>query len=305
MYEIKKSLFGNFELYRVENTQTGNGFSIVPEIGGTILDIWFDGRSILDGYETPEELAEGKWGKSAILFPFPNRMRDGSYEWNGQTFAFPVNSAPTNNAIHGFVRHEVFTCEATQATEHVASLTIAFTYDGHLAWYPFPFTLKMTFRISDDQAFQTEVSVTNHHTASIPVGFGWHPYFRMTEKVTDTQLHIPVCEKVEIDDRMLPNGTTTIFDQFNEKKPIGDTFLDNCFWANANYTLSIATDGRQLSLKAPVQQFPYFQVFTPPHRTSVALEPMSCNVDAFNNKNGLVELGAGETWNGEFIILVG
>ena len=252
----------------------------------------------------PSRSRLGKWGKCALLFPFPNRLRDGNYEWNGQTYSFPINSASTSNAIHGFVRHQEFEYEWGQSGENKASFTIAYQYDGHLEYYPFPFVLKITFTINDDRSFRTAVSVTNLHNASIPVGFGWHPYFRLTEQVEDCLLYMPVCEKVEIDDRMLPNGETTIFDHFNEKEPVGDTFLDNCFLAKSDYILSIEGDGRRLSLEAPAQQFPYFQVFTPPHRTCIALEPMSCNVDAFNNKNGLVELGTGETWSGEFGIKV-
>jgi len=58
-------------------------------------------------------------------------------------------------------------------------------------------------------------------------------------------------------------------------------------------------NGRYLTMKAPIAQFPFFQVFTPPHRESVALEPMSCNVDAFNNKQGLVSLAPDKKWGGK------
>lgn len=304
MYQITKSAFGQFALFKIENPDSGNGFSIVPEVGGTVLDIWFDGQSVLDGYQTPDELAEGKWGKCAILFPFPNRMRDGHYHWNGQTYTFPVNNAATNNAIHGFVRHQSFGHESGNVGDHSASFSISYDYDGHLEYYPFPFTLKITFTIGDDHKFAMETQVTNHHSSSIPVGFGWHPYFQMTERVEDSSMRLPDCEKVEIDDRMLPNGATTAFEDFSSLKPIGDTFLDNCFLAKADYTLVVSGGGRQLKVEASQSQFPYFQVFTPPHRTCVALEPMSCNVDAFNNKNGLVELAAGETWGGKFVVKV-
>ena len=54
--------------------------------------------------------------------------------------------------------------------------------------------------------------------------------------------------------------------------------------------------GRRMTLKASAKHFPFFQVFTPPHRESIALEPMTCNVDAFNNGQGLVSLAADKSW---------
>ena len=59
-----------------------------------------------------------------------------------------------------------------------------------------------------------------------------------------------------------------------------------------------------MAVKASMQDFPYFQVFTPPHRSSVALEPMSCTVDAFNNGGGLVRLMPGATWGASMELVV-
>jgi aldose 1-epimerase len=88
---------------------------------------------------------------------------------------------------------------------------------------------------------------------------------------------------------------------------VGDTFLDNCFFnkkASGTYQMTLEGARRRISVEANAKQFPYFQVFTPPHRESIALEPMTCNVDAFNNKNGLVTLASNETWEGKIEIAV-
>jgi len=41
----------------------------------------------------------------------------------------------------------------------------------------------------------------------------------------------------------------------------------------------------------PDRAYPYLQVYTPPHRKSIAIENLSSAPDAFNNKIGLIELG--------------
>ena len=66
----------SIKCFELQNPLTGNGFSIVPAVGANVLDIQFSGQSILDGHGTPEELEAGKWGKSTVLFPFPNRLED-------------------------------------------------------------------------------------------------------------------------------------------------------------------------------------------------------------------------------------
>ena len=49
-----------------------------------------------------------------------------------------------------------------------------------------------------------------------------------------------------------------------------------------------------------LKKWNFLQVFTPPHRQSIALEPMTCNIDAFNNQDGLKMLAPKETLSGVF-----
>ena len=43
-------------------------------------------------------------------------------------------------------------------------------------------------------------------------------------------------------------------------------------------------------------KYNFLQVYTPPHRKSIAIEPMTCAPDAFNNKDGLIVLGPFESF---------
>lgn len=79
MYHLEITPFGNFERFHLYNNETGNGFVLVPEFGACVLELRFGGRAILDGYTTPEEMIINKWGKNVVLYPFPNRLRQGRY----------------------------------------------------------------------------------------------------------------------------------------------------------------------------------------------------------------------------------
>lgn len=306
LFQLDESAFGAYRVYKFHHPETMHGFDIVPAVAANVTQIRFSGTNILDGYETPEELHDGKWGKSAILFPFPNRLRDGLYSWNGCDYSFPINNASTNNAIHGFVRHESFDVERIEVTEEHASITCRFVADGKNPSYPFPFIFKATFMMSHNGEFTARFAVTNHHDQSIPVGLGWHPYFRLSAKAEDHSLHLPPCERVEIDERMIPTGQRTVYSDFQDERLLGETQLDTCFAAAQSESIVKATlraAGHRLSVEAPRDQFPFFQVFTPPARTSIAIEPMTCNVDAFHNREGLAELAAGQTWEAQFRLI--
>lgn len=304
MYLLDSSPFGLWQRYTFFNPETGNGFSIVPEMGANVLDIQFARKKILDGYQTPEELSAGKWGKSTILFPFPNRLNDGKYQWEGATYTFPINNEATSNAIHGFARDCVFGVEQVVLTPQSAAISCILKHNGHPTGYPFAFTLRLQFTIDNDNTFTLQASCLNRHHHAIPVGFGWHPYFRLTPRANDHFLKMPDCSRVEINDRMIPTGKRSEYTDFQRKQRVKDTFLDTCFAAKrpSPYRLDLWGGNHKIGVSASGKQCPFFQIFTPPHRESIALEPMSCNVNAFLNGEGLVSLAPGKTWKADMKI---
>jgi aldose 1-epimerase len=306
MYQITTDAFGSYTRHTLESKSLGHGFSVVPEAGANVLDIWFEEQSVLDGFATPEELAGGHWGKSTLLFPFPNRLLDGKFTYEGVTYEWPINNAATGNAIHGFIRSEAFTVESTQVSGQGCSITLAVDYDGRHAFYPFPFKMEVTYRLGSDRSFGVSVRVENKANTHLPFGFGWHPYFRLVPQAADHSLQLVPGPRVEIDDRMIPTGKLLEQTDFQELTAIGDTFIDNCFKAEPEqYEVCLAGGERKLVFKANKRDWPYFQVFTPPHRTSVALEPMTCNVNVLNSGDGLIKLAPNAVWEAGFEFVIG
>ena len=305
MYELRQTPFGSHTRFDIFHKKSGNGFSIVPGQGANVLDIRFGDAPILDGYDSPEALEAGKWGKSSVLFPFPNRLAKGSYQWLGKTYQFPINNVATGNAIHGFVREMPFEVEYCFLAKDGASIRCFYDYDGRRDYYPFPFSLELAFTISNDGKFKVEIEVTNQGDTAMPFGFGWHPYFRLANAADAHSLKLPACEKVAIDEHMIPTGGRSVYSDFASNHVVGETVLDTCFQhlqATGTPKLTLSAAGRRLNVKASAKEFPFFQVFTPPHRESIALEPMTCNVDAFNNKQGLLTLQPDKQWKGKMEI---
>lgn len=305
MYQHTTSSFGRFERHTFFNEKINCGFSIVPEYGVVLMDTIFYGKNVLDGFATPEELEKQKWGKSIVLYPFPNRMHDGTYTHEGKTYHFPIDNAATNNAIHGFGKKMAHEINAMILADDYVSVTCVNEYDGHLPYYPFPCRFEITFTFSVEDGMEIEMNFKNTGTTSIPVGIGWHPYFSISEQIEDVSMQLGALEWIDIDERMLPTGKKTPYQKFQHLEKIGDTNLDNGFKIvdeSKNFEVVLETDGGVLFYWQVTgeRKYNFIQIFTPPHRNCIALEPMTSNIDAFNNKDGLVILQANENLGGKF-----
>jgi len=300
MYRHQILPFGKFQKQLIANEETGNAFMLVPAQGACIIEIQLGGKSIIDGCATPIELDLNNWGKSAILLPFPNRLDAGQYSWDGNNYEFPVNDPQTNNAIHGFATDKPMEITEINLEKDHAMIHCMYQYDGSIEAYPFPFNFSVHFMLKEPNAFEATFKVTNEGENALPLGMGWHPYFQLSDKVDDMELLFDSAEMVGLDERMIPTGKRYSYDEFETQKKIGATVLDNCFAIKNTdgtpFTLSLK--GKKGTLQywqeTGTGKFNYIQLFTPPNRKSLAIEPMTCNVNAFNNRDGLITLEPGE-----------
>lgn len=303
MYQHHIDSFGNFKKHIIENSN-GDSFTIVPAYGANLIDLKFKNKTVIDGFQTPEELKAGNWGKSILLFPFPNRLKDGKYTHRGVEYQFAINNADTQNAIHGFGFNMPFDVVKTYIGENEGAITCEYQHDGSHPAYPFKFTFQVQFTLKARE-LQVDMSFTNHESFEIPVGLGWHPYYRISERSDDTALQMPEVQIVAIDDRMIPTGEKQNFTDFETLKPIENNFLDNGFFIKKHNEVAEVILQSELGRLTCWQEtgagkWNFVQVFTPPHRMSIAVEPMTCNVDAFNNKDGLTLLSPNTTLGGRF-----
>ncbi len=295
--------FGEFERHRISHA--GNAFAIVPRFGCCLTDLIFEHQNVVDSYPTAAEMKENHWAKSAILVPYPNRLRDGEYQHADKKYSFPKNNAATQNSIHGFAKNAPMQVESIKLTPEKGVLTASWHYDGAVLGFPFPFLLKMSFSLTAKGNFAVEMKVTNLHHAPIPMGLGWHPYFGFA-LADDLKLQMPKnIQKIEIDDRMLPTGQKTDFKDFEKIKSLKGENLDNGFFIAPQGKMAktiLQNNRKRLTFWQEIGEgkWNFLQIFTPPHRQSVAIEPMTCNIDAFNNGDGLKILSTNETFGGKF-----
>lgn len=302
-FSIITDKFGEFERIKLVNTCSDEYISILPQWGGMLLSSALKINNslieILDCYGSPEELKEELAGsfKGSNLFPFPNRIDGGKYQANGNQLSLDINFPNENNAIHGLVYNKEFLIVHQEETDNSCKVQLSYSFDGSNTGYPFNYEYFLSYTLNES-GITIDNSVKNTGTSqAIPVGFGYHPYFTLGSKVDDIELEFASESTYLVGDRMIPTGETEKFDTFNTAKAIENYEFDTCFgFGDADKVHSTKLISKELNggmdiwQKGGEQGLKFVQIYTPPHRNSIAIEPMSCIANAFNNKIGLIEL---------------
>ena len=66
----------------------GERRAVVVEVGAGLRTYAIGGREVLDGYAADEMCASGR---GQVLLPWPNRIEDGSYEFDGRRAPAPAH----------------------------------------------------------------------------------------------------------------------------------------------------------------------------------------------------------------------
>ena len=184
------------------------------------------------------------------------------------------------------------------ANEESATLVLQHAYHGTDEGYPFSFNCIITYQLKKNNELIITTEIINRDNKPIPVQDGWHPYFTLGKKIDDLELAFQSKQQVVFDEQLIPTGRFMEYTEFVTSKKIKDTFFDNCFTLDMNAAQPLCilkdTDNKiQVEIK-PDKSYPYLQLYTPPHRQSIAIENLSAPPDAFNNGIHLIILVPGD-----------
>ena len=310
MFRIDDERFGKFTRLKLVDTNSKEYVSIIPEFGANVNEIVLSKKSIcysiLDGAKNYSELIKNEWYKGAKLIPFPNRIRDGKYTFNRRSYKLPINFPSQKHAIHGLLYDRKFTVKERTVSKGSSSILLEHLYLGGTDGYPFRFKVQIKFALSAN-GFECSTIIKNEASTRIPIGDGWHPYFRVKGRIDDLLLRIPSTQQIEVDSRMIPTGGLKPFEKFSSLSKIGDETIDAGFRLRKGQGLA-RTEllDQEHDLKITVWQetgemkYNYVQIFSPPSRDSIAIEPMTCNINAFNNGEGLIVLRPKSIFNATY-----
>ncbi|HEY1688945.1 MAG TPA: aldose 1-epimerase family protein [Solirubrobacteraceae bacterium] len=287
----------------------GEQRAVVVEVGGGLREYELAGQAVLDGYAESERCRSGR---GQILLPWPNRLRDGRYEWAGERQQLPLSEAARGNAIHGLVRWANWTV-AERSQAHATMAYVLHPQDG----YPFMLDLRVAYSLGED-GLTVQTTATNVGAEACPYGVGAHPYLTVgAETIDDCVLRAPAGRRLLADERAIPVGSEAVdgteYD-FRTPRRIGAQQLDTAFAdlqrdpdGLARVTLaSVTSETAQLPRSLTLWldgAYSHLMLFTGDtlpdtnrRRRSLAVEPMTCAPNAFQSGDGLRRLEPGESF---------
>lgn len=288
----------------------GDQRAVAVTVGGGLRVYEAAGEPVLDGY-AEDAICDGARGQ--LLVPWPNRIREGAYEFDGRHLQLPLTEPEQGNAIHGLARWLPW--RILQRAESSATLGLDLPAQPG---YPFQLELSVAYRLGAG-GLQVTQTATNVGRGPCPYGSGAHPYLSAAPGfVDDWELTVPADTALVTDDRQIPSGSqpvaSTVLD-FRAGRRIGDTRLDSAFTrlerdADGIATVTFSQSGRLLRIWVDAAH-EYLMVFTGDtlaperRRRGLAVEPMTCAPDAFRSGAGLGVLRPGETVAAEWGISPG
>lgn len=278
----------------------GGQRAVVAGVGAGLREYVAADRPLLDGYGVNEICPSGR---GQLLIPWPNRIEDGRYEFDGQTNQLPLDEPERRNAIHGLVRWAHWSVTEREPVRAVLEHTV-YPSPG----YPFALALRVEHSLSEE-GLKVRIEATNVGAEPCPYGAGAHPYLAVEGGSVDgVELRVPAGTVLESNERALPVGRAPVADEldFREARPVGSTRLDHCFTDLDRDADSLA---RVTLAGGPTlwvdESYPYLMVFTGDplpdvSRRSLAVEPMTCPPNAFRTGESLIVLEPGETHTGSW-----
>ncbi|HEY8399170.1 MAG TPA: aldose 1-epimerase [Flavihumibacter sp.] len=305
-FRITHSNQEGIPLVNLHDEETGAIVSIAPEQGAMLHAFIVQSESgpvnIINNYQNIGDIHENLSlsYKSSKLSPFPCRIENGRYEWDGKEYVF-ANRFPDGSAIHGLLFNKHFTIKEQETTAYFAAILFEYDYQAEDPGYPFAYRCQIRYTLLHDNTLQVQTILQNASDQVIPIADGWHPYFQLGEKVDDCTLRFPSKGMLEFSEKLIPTGAIIPYDNFNTGKRFGDTQLDNCFLVDPTAdqpVCELSNPALGLSIRFHTDEhYPYLQLYTPPARKSIAIENLSSAPNCFNNKIGLLTLNPGETIN--------
>lgn len=279
----------------------GNRRAIITEQGATLYRLIWDEVEILDTASEDGYAGAGCHGQ--LLMPWPGRVRDGKYEFDGQPYQLPINDLGHHAAIHGWARWATW-----QVREH-RNDCVTLTYRTFATpGYPWPLEFEQTYAWARS-GLQCRTVVKNAGADTAPFGFGQHPYFTLGAPVIDGGLlQLPASQYFEAQDDLTPKFPALAVEgtelDYRQPRPVGQSQLDVTFTGLERDDEGLATavfakaDGSLKVICRYDEAVTFLQIFSGDtlqsgRRHGLAIEPYTCLPDAFNNGVGLLRLNPG------------
>jgi aldose 1-epimerase len=253
------------------------------------------GNHLVDVLDSDPAFAETGRGPSGngipILFPFPNRIHAGKFEWDAKRYEIPL-AGNRPNAIHGFALDTPWRVIDKGARHVVGQWQLSRDAADRSAWWPTDCLIEVRYELRRS-TLHSEIRIANPDTRPMPWGFGTHAYFRLPLSPEGSVEHcliqapahaqwvlsefIPTGERIPVPaEKDIRRGayvrSAKFDDVLTDLRPEGDSLECIVMDEESGFEVVQACD----------RTFREVVVYTPPNRAAVCLEPYTCVTDAVN-----------------------
>ena len=279
----------------------------IPDNNGKLQDLLFGYREGDDIFKMGPDTNAG-----CRLTPFPGRVAYAKFNWNGNDYQLVNNVSWAPHALHGFLQNKEWNLLSFESDSEKCVATFGIDWPGAFTGFPFPFRAvnKITFT---GESYTVESTVTNIGKGDLPYSEGWHPYYTLGEKINGLQMTLPESNLAILDKADIPTGEFKPDTRFVGGRLINDEFINDCFCLNQGegpyvlknkknfenilVTVELKSDTKSLQIwqKAGKEQYNAIQIYTPPDRMSIAIEPMTAEPDTLNHHRDLIVIKPSES----------
>ncbi|AKV55371.1 aldose 1-epimerase family protein [Bifidobacterium actinocoloniiforme DSM 22766] len=287
----------------------GDYQAIVTQQGATLRVLRYRGKDLIASFRQDQAIP---CSNGCVLVPFPNRIEDGEYRFDGKTYHMPIDEHERGTAIHGYGYRYYW--QLDELSESSVSLSWR---TPSLPYYPFDLLVTVSY-VLDEDGLTMIVSAKNQGGERAPWAFGIHPWLsngqdhRGDAIQADNEacsLLVPCRTHVRVNDRLIPTGEETVqgdYDLTDGPSLKGRSFDDA--WCDPQRdrqgrSAAVLTrpDGIRLTLWGD-KTINAWQVCTGTgfdasfRPAGVAVEPMTAYANAFRTGKDLVALEPGQTY---------
>ena len=283
----------------------GEQTATITEVGAAVREFRSGEHDVFQPYDETE-FSSGFHG--SVLIPWPNRLADGQYQFDGIDYQVAITEPSRMTALHG-----LSPWRSWSVVEHEPDRVSLRLESLPSPGYPFFLDTTVEYQLN---AAGLRVTTTSRNTGTVacPYAVGFHPYCRpATRRLTSASSvstpgaaflpTIGYCRSAK--------RTSRASVDFRSPRPLGDLVVDDAFTdiprgADGMAWVTLARPDHRTAAIWMDASCDYWQLCTgdmlPAHlaRRGLAAEPMTAAPDAFRTGRGLRRLEPGDevvtTW---------
>ncbi|AZN43083.1 aldose 1-epimerase [Paenibacillus albus] len=296
-YSAELRVQDGYNMIVLKDSASDSIAKLIPDIGNNLFSFQHGGHDVIKTAVSLQTLqnetfACSKYG-TPILFP-PNRVREGTYTFNGRTYQLPINEPPHHH-LHGELISRAWHLVEFGALDGVGAWAKSrFSFSEHpdiMAYYPHELAFTITYRLVDGK-LHMESSIANDGTDEAPFAYGLHPYFSVPyESDNKVILQVPAKDEWPVSNQAfvtdLPSETSfsrSIREEginLSDYPVLGCSLLTLDQAADSICRIGIPQRGYSIAYQLD-KAFPYVLLFRPNWDDAFSIEPYTYVTDAFN-----------------------